>query len=50
MGSGSFLGRKTLVQFPDVFLRSPQFYAGSLENLKDLNEGSRFKILRDCKT
>ena len=25
MGSGSFLGRETLVQIPDVFLTSPQF-------------------------
>ena len=25
MGSGSFLGRNTLVQIPDVFLTSPQF-------------------------
>ena len=34
MGSGSFLGRKTLVQFPDVFLFSPQFLhrAFSLSN------------------
>ena len=26
-GSGSFLGRKTLVQIPDIFLTSPQFCA-----------------------
>jgi len=25
MGSGSFLGRKMLVHFPDIFLSSPQF-------------------------
>ena len=34
MGSGSFLSRKTLVQFPDFFLISPQFLhrAFSLSN------------------
>ena len=34
MGSGSFLGRKNLVQTPDVFLTSPQFLhrAFSLSN------------------
>ena len=34
MGSGSFLSRKTLVHFPDVFLFSPQFLhrAFSLSN------------------
>ena len=38
MGSGSFLGRKTLVQIPDVFLTSLQFlHRAFLVRIKSIN-------------
>ena len=40
MGSGSFLGRKTLVHFPDVFLFSPQFLHRALSLSNKVNKWS----------